>query len=182
MKPSPGRYTPVLVGLFLSLTLTTLVWAFSTQWSTHWDGGNSELGQWSEYLVGACGGQDHSVSGSSVVMRADDDTECFGAYYRENSTRPTFPTDQDVRVIWRWRYPEWGWFGTQAGQVTGRYGWPQYYGVSAVDSSVANYAHVEANGPWGKWDVDDPIWHTGTRNTSWHTSVFDFLCDGQTLN
>jgi uncharacterized repeat protein (TIGR01451 family) len=175
------RYRPLLGGMLLSLLLAALVWAFSTGWSTHWDGGNGELGQWSRYNIGSCSGQNHSVSGSSVHMRANNGTRCFGAYYRRTLEWPgTFPTDQDVRVTWRWRYPEWGWFGTQAGQTTGMV-WPQYYGVSAVDSTVANFAHVEADGTWGHWDVNSPIWRSGARDTSWHTSTFDFLCDGQQL-
>jgi uncharacterized repeat protein (TIGR01451 family) len=171
-----------LLVLFLVLFVGLgVVRAFSTFWSTHWDGGNSELNQWSGHNVGACSGQSHSVSGSQVHMRAADGARCFGAYYRENSTRSTFPTDQDVRVIWRWRYPEWGWFGTQAGQLTGRYGWPQYYGVSGVDIPTTRYAHVEAYGPWGHWDVDSPIWKTNGIDTGWHSSVFDFICDGTEL-
>jgi uncharacterized repeat protein (TIGR01451 family) len=173
------RHSPILASLLLAV-LVSAVLAYTTQWGTHFSG-SGDLGQWDRHNVGACSGQQHWVDSSSAHMRAADGAHCFGAYYRENSTRSTFPTDQDMRVMWRWRYPEWGWFGTQAGQLTGRYGWPQYYGVSAVDNNATDYAHVEANGPWGHWDVDSPIWRTSTRDTSWHTSVFDFICDGTQL-
>jgi uncharacterized repeat protein (TIGR01451 family) len=170
--------------LLLLAVLVRGVLAFSTAWQTHFDGGSGELNQWARHLIGDCGGQNHTVSGSSVQMRANYGTDCFGAYYRENAAYPgTFPTAQDVRVMWRWRYPTWGKYGTQAGQVTGRYGGPQYYGVSGVDTGNGDtdYAHVEANGPWGAWNVDRPLWRTGRRDTGWHSSTFDFICDGQQL-
>ena len=88
------RWLPAALLLFSLVLFVGLgvARAFTTQLSTHWDGGNNELNQWSRHNVGACGGQQHWVDGSQVHMRASDGTRCFGAYYRENSTRPTCPT------------------------------------------------------------------------------------------
>ncbi len=172
--------TAILTAIVL-LAIAGTVLAFGTQWSTHFDSGG-DLNQWDEFLIGSCSGQDHGVSGSSVRMRADHGTECFGAYYRDNAGHPgTFPNGEDVRVMWRWRYPEWGWMGTQAGQLTGRYGGPLYYGISAVDNDSRDYAHDTSYGAWGSWDITNPKWRTSSRDTGWHVSTFDFICDGQQM-
>jgi len=179
LKPKYGLIGLAAVIVILAAAGAAL--AFSTQWSTHFDSGG-DLGQWASFQTN-CSGQSHSVSGSSVHMRAADSTECFGAYYRDNAGHPgTFPTGEDVRVMWRWRYPEWGWMGTQAGQLTGRYGGPLYYGISAVENNSRDYAHDTSDGSWGSWDITNPKFRTSSRDTSWHVSTFDFICDGQQMN
>jgi len=179
----PQKLIGVGLAALIMLVAGGLALAFSSQWQTHFEGGNSDLNQWSEFQMN-CSGQNHSVSGSAVRMRAGYGTDCYGAFYRDNAGRPgTFPTNQDVRVMWRWRYPDWGKYGTQAGQVTGRYGGPQYYGVSGVDTGNGDtdYAHVESSGSWGSWNVDNPMWRSSRRDTGWHVSTFDFICDGQRM-
>lgn len=173
-------------GPILILALAAVVSAFSNQWSTHFNGGNGEFGQWDPYKIGACGGQSHSVSNSQVHMTAAPGTDCFGAYYRDNNGRPgTFPTDQDVRVMWQWRYPQFGKYGSQAGQVTSAYGVVQYYGMSGVDTKQVGGdtrdAHVLTDGEWGRNTVDNPLWQSGDNDHNWHTSTFDFICDGREL-
>jgi uncharacterized repeat protein (TIGR01451 family) len=46
---------------------------------------------------------------------------------------------------------------------------------------VADYYHVEANGAWGAWNVNNPMWSSRSEDI-WHTATFDFLCDGQRLH
>lgn len=174
-----------LAALTLALLAGSAALAFSSQWSTHFTG-SGDLGQFDRYLIGDCSGQNHSVSNSSVHMRAAYGTDCFGAYYRDNNNHPnTFPTDQDVRVAWRWRYSGYEKYGTQAGQVTSAYGVVQYYGMSGVDTTGAggntNFPHVVTSGPWGSNGVDNPLWRGSAYDTSWHTSTFDFICDGTQL-
>ncbi|MCL4298428.1 MAG: DUF11 domain-containing protein [Anaerolineae bacterium] len=176
----------LLLALLVSALLAAgIALAFSTQWSTHFNSAG-DLGQFDRYLIGDCAGQNHSVSGSSVHMRANYGADCFGAYYRDNNNHPnTFPTDQDVRVTWRWRYSGYEKYGTQAGQVTSAYGVVQYYGLSGVDTTGAggntNFPHVVTNGPWGSNGVDNPLWRGSAYDTNWHTSTFDFICDGTQL-
>lgn len=179
------KWQIVLIASILPVlaVLAGVALAFSVQWHTDWNS-SGDLAQWSEYNIGASG-QQHSVSGGQVHMRARYGTERFGAYYRDNNNRPgTFPTDQDVRVMWRWRYPVWEFYGTQAGQVTSAYGVIQYYGVSALrhPGGDVDYSHVEANGPFGSWNVDRPMWKSSALDTSWHVSTFDFICDGQQMD
>jgi len=113
---------------------------------------------------------------------ADTGAPCFGAYFRDNSAFPaTFPTNQDVRVMWKYWYDSLNWMGTEAGQVTGRNGSPQYYGLSGVNNGAVNYYHVEANGPFGQWDLNNPLWKDSAVGVP-HTATFDFICDGQQLD
>jgi hypothetical protein len=82
-----------LTGLAAAVFIFVIVGAalaFSTRWGTHFDSGG-ELSQWSSFQTN-CSGQDHSVSGSSVHMRADHSTRCFGAYYRDNAGAAAGPT------------------------------------------------------------------------------------------
>ncbi len=176
----------LLIGVVLFAGLAATVLAFSNHWSTQFNSSNDLFGLWRQYMVGACGGQNHSVSGGLAHLAASYGTDCFGAFYRDsyNGSPNTFPTDQDVRVMWRWRYPAWGKYGTQAGQITSAFGVTQYYGVSAVDTGNGDtdYAHVESDGDWGHWDVDHPMWRSSSRDTGWHISTFDYLCDGQVMD
>ncbi|GIK42096.1 MAG: hypothetical protein BroJett011_59290 [Chloroflexota bacterium] len=170
----------------LALIVVGITLAFSNQWSTHFDGGNGDLNQWSKYLIGNCSGQQHNVSNSQVHMLANYGTKCFGAFYRDNNGKPgTFPTDKDIRVMWQWRYPQYAKYGTQAGQVTSAFGVVQYYGMSAVDTkSVGGNtrdAHVLTDGEWGRNTVDNPLWRSPDSDRNWHVSTFDFICDGREL-
>ena len=155
----------------LSLVGVVDIRAFSLVFSDHFSG---SMGAWERYKIGDCSGQRWSVSGSLVRQEAQDGTDCVGAYYRDNNERPgTFPTADDVRVTWRFRYPQIAHYGTQAGQVTSAYGVTQYYGMSAVESDDV---HVLTDGPWGRRDVNNPLWRS--RTTDWHTATFDWVCDG----
>ncbi|MFC1975408.1 Ig-like domain-containing protein, partial [Chloroflexota bacterium] len=167
------RLSLIVIAILLWTTVGVL--AFTRQWRDNFSGG---MGGWDQYLIGNCGGQNHYTSGGQLHMRASYGTDCFGAYYRENNGHPgTFPTTEDVRVMWRWRYLDYELYGTQAGQLTGRYGWPQYYGMSGVNTGGStNDAHVLSEGPWGTNTVNNPLWRS--RTTSWHVSTFDWLCDG----
>ncbi|MEM7027999.1 MAG: Ig-like domain-containing protein [Chloroflexota bacterium] len=174
----------MLIATTLLILLPVLAYGFTRQWHTHFDGAtgnNPDLPDWSEYYIGPCG-TEHRLSGGVVQMRGGTSDECFGAYYREKDTFPgTFPTNQDMRVMWRFQYTELEHMGTQAGQVTGRFGAPQYYGISGVDSSVANFYHVETSGAWGTRDVNNPLWSSQSED-AWHVATFDFLCDGQHMD
>ncbi|MCL4299174.1 MAG: DUF11 domain-containing protein [Anaerolineae bacterium] len=179
------RYSLYLFFLIV-LSSAGIALAFSNHWSTHFNGGNSDLNQWSKYKIGACSGQSQSVSGSQVHMSASYGTNCFGAYYRENNSTPgAFPLDVDVRVAWTWRYPKYATYGTQAGQVTSAYGVVQYYGMSAVDTKQVGGntrdAHALSDGEWGRFTVDNPMWRSPDSDHNLHTSTFDFICDGREL-
>lgn len=181
------RYQYSLYLFFLiALSSAGIALSFSTHWSTHFNGGNSDLNKWSKYKIGACSGQSRSVSGSQVHMSASYGTDCFGAYYRENNSTPgAFPLDADVRVMWQWRYPKYDLYGVQAGQVTSAYGVVQYYGMSGVDTRQVGGntrdAHVLTDGEWGRNTVDNPLWRTVDNDHNLHTSTFDFICDGREL-
>ncbi len=158
------RILPLILALFI--LFPGLIAAFSTQWSTQFDGStgdNPSLPDWSEYFIGG-GGQRHRLTGiGTLEMKADTGASYFGAYYRDNADYAnTFPTDQDVRVMWRFKYNDLDWMGTQAGQVTGQYGFPQYYGVSGVDNNSVDFYHVETDGSWGTRDVNNPLWSSSS--------------------
>lgn len=174
----------VLGSLFDGLVLSGVIdaRAFSLQWSEAWS--SDDRGDWQKYQIGACSGQSHSVSGGALHMSASYGADCFGAYYRTNTDHPgMFARSQDIRVMWRWRYPDREKYGTQAGQLTGNYGWPQYYGLSAVNTggsgNTKNSWHVLTDGPWSTQTVDNAISY-GT-DTNWHIATFDWLCDGADL-
>ena len=177
----------LILSLSLLLTLSLLSLAFTTQWQTQFNGSTGyapDLPDWGEFYIGSCSGQEHHLVGDGTLRmdQGGTNTDCFGAYYRDNAAFPgTFPTDQDVRVMWRFNYDQKEWMGTQAGQVTGRYGYPQYYGVSGVDNDQYDKYHVEADGSWGSWNVANPIWSASTED-EWHTATFDFICDGQQMD
>ena len=87
--------------LFLAITvaiclLTGTVLAFSNHWSTQFNSSNDLFGLWRQFMVGDCGGQNHSVSGGLAHLAASYGTDCFGAFYRDsyNGSPNTFPTDQ----------------------------------------------------------------------------------------
>ncbi len=168
------RYRSVVVAIILALTVFDIVMAFQTQF---YDQFNS-MSAWNRHLIGDCGGQNHYTSGGQLHMRASYGTDCFGAYWRREDYHPgTFPRTEDIRVMWRWRYTNFDKYGTQAGQVTGNWGWPQYYGMSAVNTGGSrNDYHVISDGDWGAYQADEA--HHYGRNTNWHTSTFDWLCDG----
>ena len=176
----------LILTMSLVIVLDDLVGAFSTQWSHDFNyntGTNPNLPEFSEYLIGAgCGtGQNHSVNNSLIMDVNGTGTDCFGAYYRDNSNFPgTFPTDKDVRVTWRYMYNSLKWMGTEAGQITGSMGSPQYYGLSGVDNDDYNKYHVESNGPWGSWNVSKPMWASSTEDV-WRRATFDFICDGKNM-
>jgi uncharacterized repeat protein (TIGR01451 family) len=165
----------IVISLIFASLIPLVVRAGTLAWSTEWLGGS--LSQWTHGCVGgSCTAvwADGASYGGVVGLRATHPGTQTSFGYEDKDFSSYAGTD--MRVQFRFLYTNPDSNGTSASYLSGTWGYPMYYNVSANSSSGT--ITTDPGSP-NYWNLSR---HTYSFNpTSWTKGTVDYVCSGKNI-